>query len=135
VSPPPVQRRVPPAPAAQPSPPADAAPPVRSAAAPTSVAPAAVAPKAPPATSSFVVVLASQKSRMEALSLYADLQQQYGNLLGDKVPDVQEADLSSRNLGTVYRLVVGPPGPRDRALNLCNQLKAAGYQGCWVTSF
>jgi len=97
---------------------------------------AAAAPTDPARKSTgFVAVLASQKSRMEALSLFADLQQQYGSVLGGKVPDVQEADLSSRNLGTVYRLVVGPPGPRDRALALCNQLKSAGYQGCWVTAF
>jgi hypothetical protein len=97
---------------------------------------AAAAPTDPARRSTgFVAVLASQKSRMEALSLFADLQQQYGSVLGGRVPDVQEADLSSRNLGTVYRLVVGPPGPRDRALALCNQLKSAGYQGCWVTAF
>lgn len=110
-----------------------AAVPVRAPAATASVAPAGAGAEPVRKATSFVVVLASQKSRMEALTTFADLQQKYGSVLADKVPDVQEADLSSRNLGTVYRLVVGPAGPREKALAVCNQLKAAGYQGCWVT--
>ena len=47
--------------------------------------------------------------------------------LSNKTPDVQEADLSARGLGTMYRLVVGPPGSRDAANGVCSQLKTAGY--------
>jgi hypothetical protein len=83
----------------------------------------------------YVAVLSSQKTRVGALSVFADLQQKYRDVLQDKTPDVQEADLSARGLGTMYRLVVGPPGSRDAASGVCSQLKTAGYQGCWVTAY
>lgn len=83
----------------------------------------------------YVAVLSSQKSRMDALKSFADLQQKYGSLLQNKIPDVQEADLSSRGLGTVYRVMVGPPGSREAANSLCGRLKTAGYTGCWVTGY
>ena len=110
------------------------------------VAPPKVAvPKSPPptpvaapqttGTSGYVAVLSSQKSRMDALKAYADLQLKYGDVLTSRTPDVQEADLSARGLGTMYRLVVGPPGSRDAAAGLCTQLKTAGYAGCWVMAY
>ena len=80
-------------------------------------------------------MLSSQKSRMDALKVFADLQQKYGSALSGKTPDVQEADLSARGLGTVYRLVVGPPGSRDAASGICNQIKAAGHKDCWVNAY
>lgn len=123
-------RRAPPV-----APPPAAAPAPRAAPATSAIAAAAppsdVVPKK--ASTAFVAVLASQKTRMEALSLYADLQQRFATILSDKAPDVVEVDLSARNLGTVYRLVVKPAGARNQALEVCNQLKAAGFQGCWVT--
>ena len=72
---------------------------------------------------------------MDALKVFADLQQKYADVLVGKPPDVLEADLSARGLGTVYRLVVGPPGSRDAASGLCIQLKAAGLKDCWVTAY
>ena len=96
---------------------------------------AAVPPPQTTGTSGYVAVLSSQKSRMDALKAFADLQQKYGDVLVSRTPDVQEADLSSRGLGTMYRLVVGPPGSRDAASGVCNQLKTAGYVGCWVTAY
>ena len=83
----------------------------------------------------YVAVLSSQKTRIGALSVFADLRQKYREVLESKTPDVQEADLSARGLGTMYRLVVGPPGSRDAASGVCSQLKSAGYQGCWVTEY
>ncbi|MEM1305889.1 MAG: SPOR domain-containing protein [Pseudomonadota bacterium] len=104
--------------------------------------PAAVAPARPAAPSSgaspargYGVVLASQATRMQALQTFADLQQRYTTALGDKIPDVQEADLSARGLGTMYRLVVGPPASRGSANDLCRKLRAAGYQNCWVKAY
>jgi hypothetical protein len=82
-----------------------------------------------------VAVLSSQKSSMDALKIYADLQQKYPDVLGSKTPDVQEADLSARGLGTMYRLVVGPPGSHNAARGVCTQLKTAGYEGCWVKEY
>jgi cell division septation protein DedD len=95
-------------------------------------------PKAspPPAASSgagYVAVLSSQKTRMDALKAFADLQQKYGEALSGRVPDVQEANLGEK--GIWYRVVVGPPGSRDAANGVCSQLKSAGYSNCWVNSY
>lgn len=116
------------------------APPPQVAKAPPPAAPRAAPapPPQPPAANTgagYVAVLSSQKSRMDALKVFADLQQKYGSALSGKTPDVQEADLSARGLGTVYRLVVGPPGSRDAASGICNQIKAAGHKDCWVNAY
>ncbi|MFA5950479.1 MAG: SPOR domain-containing protein [Hyphomicrobium sp.] len=88
-------------------------------------------------TSGYVAVLASvpasASSRIDALKQFADMQQKYGDLLQNKLPDVQEANLGEK--GTYHRLLVGPPGSRDAASQLCTQLKAQGYSGCWVTAY
>ena len=80
-------------------------------------------------------MLSSQKSHMDALKVFADLQQRYPEALAGKVPDVQQKDLSDRGLGTMYRLVVGPPASRNAASGVCSQLKTAGHEGCWVTEY
>ena len=72
------------------------------------------------AASGFVAVLSSKKSRMDALKVFADMQQKYGDVLASKTPDVQEANLGER---AVVSAVVGPPGSRDAALGVCSQLK------------
>jgi SPOR domain len=137
---------------------APAAPPVRVVAAAPPAAPAVAADPAPPparrapaavparepqpksaaavvtaSTSGYVAVLSSQRSRMDALKAFADLQQKYGDVLSSKTPDVQEANLGDK--GIWYRAVVGPPVSRDAASGICSQLKAAGYAGCWVTAY
>ena len=105
--------------------------------APPAAAPAPRTASAAPASTGagYVAVLSSQKTRMDALKVFADMQQKYGDTLAGKTPDVQEADLSSRGLGTMYRLVVGPPASREAASSICNQLKAAGHKDCWVTAY
>jgi len=101
--------------------------------APKQQAAVAPAPKSNPV--GYVAVLASQKSRIDALKTFADLQQKYNSVLHNKIPDVQEADLSARGLGTMYRVVVGPPSSREAAADLCGQLKSVGFEGCWVTAY
>jgi hypothetical protein len=103
---------------------------------------AVAAPKAPSARKEaassglgYVAVIKSEKTSMDAMKAYADLQQKYPDVLGDRSFDVQEADLSSRGLGTMYRVVVGPPGSHNAASGVCAQLKAAGYVGCWVKEY
>jgi SPOR domain len=122
-APPPAAKR---APAAPQPPPVAARPPAKHA-----------PPPAPSAHSGagYVAVLSSQKSRMDALKVFADLQQKYPDALSNRVPDVLEKDLSERGLGTMFRLVVGPPGSRSAASSICGQLKTAGHQGCWVTEY
>jgi SPOR domain len=114
-----------------------APPPARKpAAAPKVVVPKVKQPSAAAPTSGgsgFVAVLASKKSRMDALKAFADLQQKYGDVLAAKTPDVQEADLGDKGLW--YRAVVGPPGSREAATSVCSQLKTAGHAGCWVAAY
>jgi SPOR domain len=92
---------------------------------------------APVATASsgagYVAVLSSQKTRMDALKIFANMQEKYGDVLSSKTPDVQEANLGEK--GVRYRLVVGPPGSKEAAASVCAQLKTAGFVGCWVTSY
>jgi hypothetical protein len=85
----------------------------------------------------YVVVLASVPasgtSRLDALRKFADMQQQYGPVLASKTPDVRETTLPGK--GLYHRLLVGPPGSKGQASELCTQLKAYGYKDCWVTPY
>ena len=80
----------------------------------------------------YIAVVATKSTRMEALESFAELQQRHPQALSSRVPTVQQADLSSRGLGTMYRLLVGPAGSRQAANTVCANLKAGGYNGCWV---
>jgi SPOR domain len=94
--------------------------------------------QAPPgvaAANGYVAVLATKKTRIDALKSFADLQQKYASVLGKSIPAVQVADLRSRGLGRMYRAVVGPPGSRQSAQKVCSRLRSAGYRSCWVKSF
>ena len=96
------------------------------------------APSAPRSSGAgYVAVLASvpvsASSRIDALTQFADMQQKYGAILSSKTPDIQEANLGAK--GNYHRLLVGPPGSRDSANSVCNQLKAQGYSGCWITAY
>ncbi len=85
----------------------------------------------------FVAVLASiphsSSSRMDALKRFADMQQKYATALAGKTPDMASANLGSK--GNYDRLIVGPPGSRAHASNVCVQLKSQGYTNCWVTTY
>ncbi|MGE0700157.1 MAG: hypothetical protein AB7O57_13760, partial [Hyphomicrobiaceae bacterium] len=61
-------------------------------------------------SSGYVAVLASKKSRQDALNSFADLHSQYPDILAGLTPDVREANLGEKGLW--YRLIVGPPGSR-----------------------
>ena len=50
-----------------------------------------------------------------------------------QTPDVRETTLAGK--GAYHRLLVGPPGSRSQASELCTQLKASGYKDCWVTAY
>jgi hypothetical protein len=121
--------------ASQPAAPPAAKKPVKTAAADAS-APAPAASGSSGANG-YVVVLASVpasgNSRLDALKRFADMQQQYGAVLANKTPDVQEANLGDK--GMYHRLLVGPPGSRAQASALCGELKTAGYKNCWVTAY
>ncbi|KUO66646.1 MAG: hypothetical protein APF80_16875 [Alphaproteobacteria bacterium BRH_c36] len=101
--------------------------------------PVSAAPSTAPSTggNGYVAVLASvpvsSTSRLDALKTFADIQQNYGNVLRDRTPDVREANLGEK--GTYHRLMVGPPASRESANALCKELKSAGYSSCWITSY
>jgi hypothetical protein len=126
---------MPPPAEAEPTPPVRKAPaPAKPAVSKNPVPKSKEASAAPAATGAgYVAVLSSQKSRMDALKIFANMQEKYGEVLSSRTPDVQEANLGEK--GVWYRLVVGPPGSREAAASLCTQLKAAGYNGCWVTAY
>jgi hypothetical protein len=86
-----------------------------------------------PASSGFVAVLSSQKSRMDAVKAYASIDQKYRDMLASNTFDVQEADLGEK--GVWYRAVVGPPRSFEGAKKICEELKAAGYSGCWPARY
>ena len=88
---------------------------------------------APTATTGYVAVLSSRKSHMDALKSFADIQQKYSSVLQGRTPDVREANLGEK--GVWFRVVVGPPGSKDAANGVCNQLKSAGYTGCWIMTY
>ena len=83
--------------------------------------------------SGFVPVLSSQKTRMDALKAFADMQQKYTDVLQTRTPDVREVNLGDK--GVWHRLMLGPPGSREAANNVCTQLKAHGFTGCWITTY
>jgi hypothetical protein len=106
----------------------------------TDAAASGEAPSAPVTSggsSGYVAVLASvpasSSSRIDALKRFADMQQKYGSALAGKTPDVAEANLGAK--GNYHRLIVGPPGSREQASNVCTQLKSQGYNDCWVTTY
>lgn len=98
-------------------------------------APAAAPRKPAPAASSsgYVAVLASKRSRQDALNTFADLHAQYPDILGGITPDVREANLGDK--GVWYRLIGGPPGSREAARSICVKLKAKGMKDCWPVAY
>jgi hypothetical protein len=89
---------------------------------------------APTGSNGFVATLLStQSGRPEAMKAFADLQQKFPDVLGAKPAEVQEKDLGAK--GTWFRAVVGPPGSRAAAKEVCTQLQASGYKDCFVTAY
>jgi SPOR domain len=108
--------------------PKKAAVPIARAGAPTEPASGVGGPAA-----GFVAVILSRTTKVDAMKGFADLQQKYAEVLGSKPAEVKEANLGDK--GVWYRAVVGPPGSRDAANTVCNQLKTAGFTGCWVSTY
>jgi len=84
--------------------------------------------------SGYVAVLASRGSKAEAEKTNAEMEQRFEVLKG-KPFDVQEANLTAKGKGIVYRSVVGPPGSLAFANSLCEQVKAAGHTDCWPVRY
>jgi len=76
----------------------------------------------------------SRGSKAEAERTNAEMEQRFEVLKG-KPFDVQEANLTAKGKGIVYRSVVGPPGSLAFANSLCEQVKAAGHTDCWPVRY
>jgi hypothetical protein len=63
------------------------------------------------------------RSEKIALTAFRELQQRYPNILGDRKPTIQRADLGGR--GVYYRVRVSYP-TRGQAVSMCEDLKGAG---------
>jgi hypothetical protein len=108
-----------------------AAAPVRTPAAPARAAtPPPTAAAATASGSGFVVQVSSQRSQADAQSSLANLQRQFGSVLGGLPTDIRQVDLG--NKGIYYRVRVGGWPSRADAVSLCEKLRAAGGK-CIVT--
>lgn len=86
--------------------------------------------RAPQASGRFKVQVAAVRSRGEAERLARRLQRNYGALLGARRPSIRETVYG--NMGTFYRVEVGPFQRQAQTDTLCASLKAAGYD-CLVS--
>ena len=102
-------------------------------------APAAASDGATSATGAngYVVVLASVpasgSSRLDALKQVCRHAAEVRP--GARQQDAGRARDNLAGKGAYHRLLVGPPGSRSQASELCTQLKASGYKDCWVTAY
>ena len=87
----------------------------------------------PPSPPRFVPVVFTHQDRAAALETFAELKKQFPAVVGSRKGEVQKVDLGEK--GIWHRLVVLPAGSRQRADALCEQLKTAGYDRCWVKAY
>lgn len=78
----------------------------------------------------YVPVLATFSDYSAAREAFVTLKQRYSDVLGSTAPDIETVTVPDG--GTWHRLGVLPALPREKAQALCEQLKAAGHQGCWI---
>ena len=108
--------------------------PALSAAIPREIAPALAPAPSPPIEAAgaeqFVPVLFTHKDQAITAGAFTALQRDYPNVLKRRHSEVQSVEVN-RN-GIWHRLVVLPAGSRQQATQVCDQLKAAGYDRCWV---
>jgi len=97
---------------------------------------AAPVAKSKPATASpssgrFNLQLAAVRSRNEAERLARDLAAKHGATLGSRRPQIDEAVYG--NMGTFYRVQVGPFANASEPQKLCGKLKSSGFD-CLITT-
>lgn len=77
----------------------------------------------------FEVQVAAVRSREDAERLARDVKQKYASLLSARVPEIEETVFG--NMGTFYRVSIGPFAKADDTASLCQALKTGGYD-CMV---
>ena len=101
-----------------------------SAAAPVAAAPAVAAPAA--ASGKFRLQVAAVRSRQEADAIAAKLKKEYGRKLASRDPVIDEAAIG--NMGTFYRVRVGPYADANEPRRLCVTLRSSGGYDCLVVT-
>ncbi len=95
------------------------------------LAPAKPAAKvASPTSGKFRLQLAAVRSRNEAERLARDLASRHRSALGSYVPEIDETVYG--NMGTFYRVQVGPFASASEPQSLCNKIKSSGFD-CLIT--
>ena len=119
-----------PAKAARPAAPASSGGEPQSAApqAPARTQTAVVTPQPRPSAVSYVVQISAQRSKTDAEASFRIMQAKYPSVLGGRQPIIRRKE-SSR--GVYYGTQVGPFASRGDAIQLCEELKAAGGN-CFV---
>jgi cell division septation protein DedD len=79
----------------------------------------------PAGASAYRVQVAAVRSRRDADELVARLQQEHRAKLGQRVPVVDEAVFG--NMGTFYRVRLGPFADAGEPSRLCATLNASGF--------
>lgn len=77
----------------------------------------------------FEVQVAAVRSREDAERLARDVKQKYASLLSARIPEIEETVFG--NMGTFYRVSIGPFAKADDTASLCQALKTGGYD-CMV---
>ena len=77
----------------------------------------------------YIVQLSASRSMQQARTNFMGLRKKFPDLLQDREPMVQRADLGEK--GIFFRLGIGGFDSRDAAKRFCNRLKAGG-QDCLV---
>lgn len=105
-----------------------AATPVKQAAARSEAAPAAPAGQKK-TTGRYEVQVAAVRSREEAERLALDVTRKHASVLGSRVAEIEETVFG--NMGTFYRVSIGPFAKAGDTTSICKALKAGGYD-CMV---
>jgi len=106
-----------------------AAPPVRQAAIQPAPAPAPAAPAA--ATGKYQLQVAAVRSRPDAEAVAARLKKEHSFRLDAREPVIDEAVYG--NMGTFYRVRVGPYADASEPKQLCSAIKSGGFDCMVVT--
>ncbi|MCV0371406.1 SPOR domain-containing protein [Filomicrobium sp.] len=77
----------------------------------------------------YEVQVAAVRSRDEAERLALELSKKHASILGARVPEIEETVFG--NMGTFYRISIGPFAKADDTASVCKALKAGGYD-CMV---
>jgi tetratricopeptide (TPR) repeat protein len=92
---------------------------------------ASAAPEAPAPTGNFRLQLSPTRSESEAMALWKQVSSQNQQVAGLN-PSIEKTDMG--NLGTFYRLQIGPFPSKAESLKVCNALKRGGVDCFLVTN-